>query len=305
MKLLGEVINLVEKLFQGIYTAIITPFDEYDLIDYKALGDLIEFQIASGVDGIVVCGTTGESPTLSPEEHDTVIDFTVRKVNKRVPVIAGTGSNSNYEAIQMTLHAQAFGADGVLQVLPYYNKPSQEGLYRHFKKISESTKLPIILYNIKSRCGVNLETPTLMRLIKDCPNIVGVKEASGDMNQIKDVIANAPPHFSVLSGDDSIALDLIKAGGDGLIATTSNIVPKECADMVHFALKGNFSQAEEINAKLIPLFKAAFIETNPMCIKYMVSLKGLCKPIWRLPICEPLPATQEKIKQEMKIFGLI
>ncbi len=294
-----------KKLFRGVYTAIITPFDEYDLIDYTALGDLIEHQIASGVSGIVVCGTTGESPTLSPEEHDTVIDFTVRKVNKRVPVIAGTGSNSNYEAIQMTLHAQAFGADAVLQVLPYYNKPSQEGLYRHFKKISESTKLPIIIYNIKSRCGVNLETSTLMRLIKDCPNIVGVKEASGDMNQIKDVISKAPPYFSVLSGDDSIALEVVKASGDGVICTTSNIVPKEFSEMIEFALKGNFVDAEKLNSKLTPLFKAAFIETNPMCIKYMVSLKGWCKPIWRLPICEPLPETQEKIKVEMKNFGLI
>jgi len=205
----------------------------------------------------------------------------------------------------MTLHAQEFGADASLQVLPYYNKPSQEGMYRHFKKIASSTKLPIIIYNIKGRCGVNLETQTLLRLINECPNIVGVKEASGDMNQIREVIANAPPYFSVFSGDDSLALDVIKAGGDGVIATTSNLVPKEYSRMVHAALQGNFAEAEEINSKLLPLFKAAFIESNPMCIKYMASVKGMCKPIWRLPICEPLFVTQEKIKEEMKKFGLI
>jgi len=294
-----------KKLFRGVYTAIITPFDEYDLIDYAALGKLIEFQIASGVAGIVVCGTTGEAPTLSPEEHDSVIDFAVRKINKRVPLIAGTGSNSNYEAIQMTLHAQFFGADAVLQVLPYYNKPSQEGMYRHFKKVADSTKLPVIIYNIKSRCGVNLETSTLMKLVSECPNIVGVKEASGDMNQIKDVIAKAPKYFSVLSGDDSIALDVVKAGGDGLISTTSNVIPKECAQMINFALEGNFAQADKLNSKISPLFKAAFIETNPMCIKYMAFLLGYCKPFWRLPICEPLAVTCDKIKDEMKNYGLI
>ncbi|MFA6064336.1 MAG: 4-hydroxy-tetrahydrodipicolinate synthase [archaeon] len=296
---------MVEKLFRGVYTAIITPFDEYDLIDYTALGNLIEFQIASGVQGIVVCGTTGESPTLSPEESDTVIDFTVRKVNKRVPVIAGTGSNSNYEAVQMTIHAQNFGADAILQVLPYYNKPTQEGMYRHFKKIAESTRLPIILYNIKSRCGVNLETDTLLCLIKDCPNIVAVKEASGDLNQIKDVIAKKPDYFCVLSGDDALTLDVIKAGGDGIISVVSNVIPKEVVELTSVALKGNYSLAEKLNEKLMPFFKMAFIETNPIPIKAMAVMKGMCKEIYRLPICELRPENRKKVEQLMKEMGFL
>lgn len=293
------------KLFRGVYTAIITPFKRDESVDYDALAKLIELQILGGVQGIVVCGTTGESPTLNPQEHNEVIEFVISKVGKRVSVIAGTGSNSTREAIDLSIHAEHAGADALLLVNPYYNKPSQEGLYRHFKSIANSVKIPIILYNIKGRCGVNLETLTLMRLISDCPNIVAVKEASGDMNQIKEVISKKPDYFSVLSGDDSLTLDVIKAGGDGVICTSSNVVPKEWAQMVEFAFAGKITEAEKINAYLTPIFKVAFIETNPIPIKGMVSMMGLCEEVYRLPICELRPENKKVVEAVMKEKGLM
>ncbi len=205
----------------------------------------------------------------------------------------------------MTLHAQNFGADASLQVLPYYNKPSQEGLFLHFKKIAESTKLPIIIYNIKGRCGVNLETSTLMRLIKECPSIVAVKEASGDMNQIKDVISKKPDYFAVLSGDDNLTLEVVRAGGDGVISVASNVIPKEMNELTSAALDGNYSRAEELHNKWMPLFKAEFIETNPLPIKYMASKMGFCKEIYRLPMCELRPENKPIVDQVMKQLNLI
>src|SRR3989339_990670 len=261
-------------MFRGVYTAIITPFREDGSVDEACLKKLIDFNIKSGVSGIVPCGTTGESPTLSHQEHDRVIELTVQHVNKRVPVIAGTGSNSTTEAIRLTKHAEDAGADACLLVNPYYNKPTQEGLYRHFKAIADSVKFPCIIYNIKGRTGVNVETSTLMRLAKDCKNIVGVKEASSDLNQIKDVISKRPKGFCVLSGDDNMTLDLIKAGGDGVISVASNLVPDRMVAMVNAALNRNWAEAERINDELAPLFKAAFIETNPIPIKCALALKG-------------------------------
>src|SRR3989339_1089850 len=251
-------------MFRGVYTAIITPFREDGSVDEACLKKLIDFNIKSGVSGIVPCGTTGESPTLSHQEHDRVIELTVQHVNKRVPVIAGTGSNSTTEAIRMTTYAENAGADACLLVNPYYNKPTQEGLYRHFKAIADSVKFPCIVYNIKGRTAVNVETSTLMRIVKDCKNVVAVKEASGDLNQMKEVIAQRPEGFSVLSGDDNMALDLIKAGGNGVISVASNAVPDRMVAMVKAALDGNFDEAEKLNKDLAPLFEAEFIETNPI-----------------------------------------
>lgn len=292
-------------MFKGVFTAIITPFNEDGNLGEESLKNLIDFNIENGVSGIVPCGTTGESPTLDHVEHDKVIELTVNHVNKRVPVIAGTGSNCTKEAIRLTKHAEHAGVDGVLLVNPYYNKPTQEGLYRHFKAIADSVKIPCIIYNIKGRTGVNVETSTLMRLANECKNIVAVKEASGDLNQMKDVIAQRPEGFSVLSGDDNITLDLIKAGGDGVISVASNIVPDKMSHMVKSALEGNFDEAEKINNELAPLFEAEFIETNPIPIKYMLSLKGMCKEVYRLPICELRPENKEKIKQVMQNMKLI
>jgi 4-hydroxy-tetrahydrodipicolinate synthase len=296
---------MVEKKFRGAYTAIITPFDEKERVDYDALEALIEMQINNGVDGIIVCGTTGESPTLNHFEHSDVIRFVIDRVRKRIKVIAGTGSNSTKEAIELSKNAELDEADALLLVNPYYNKPTQEGLYRHFKAISDSVHTPIILYNIKGRTGVNVETPTLLRLIKDCPNIIGVKEASGDLNQIKEVIAKKPDYFTVLSGDDSLTFDVMKSGGDGIISVASNIIPKEVSELTKLCLSGNFSDAQKLNEKLAPIFKACFIETSPIPIKSMLAMKGLCKEVYRLPLCELMPQNRIKVEQVLKEFKLI
>ena len=296
---------MAEKLFRGVYTAIITPFDEKERVDYDTLEALIEMQIANGIDGIIVCGTTGESPTLNHFEHSDVIRFVIDRVRKRIKVIAGTGSNCTKEAIELSKNAELDEADALLLVSPYYNKPTQEGLYRHFKAISDSVHTPIILYNIKGRTGVNIETPTLLRLIKDCPNIIGVKEASGDLNQIKEVIAKKPDYFTVLSGDDSLTFDVMKSGGDGIISVVSNIVPKKISELTKLCLDENFSEAQKLSEELNPLFKACFIETNPIPIKSMLAMKGLCKEVYRLPLCELTLENRVKVETVLKEFKLI
>jgi 4-hydroxy-tetrahydrodipicolinate synthase len=292
-------------MFEGVYTAIVTPFKDDESVDEECLKKLIDFNIENGVSGIVPCGTTGESPTLSNAEHSRVIELTVEHVDGRVPVIAGTGSNCTREAIRLSQHAEEAGADALLLVNPYYNKPTQEGLYRHFKAIADSVKIPCVVYNIKGRTGVNVETSTLMRIIKACPNVKAVKEASGNLDQMKDVISQKPDSFSVLSGDDNITLDLIKAGGNGVISVASNIVPDKMVAMVKTALDNEYEEAEKINDELAPLFETEFIETNPIPIKYMLELKGKCKAVYRLPMCELQEKNKEKVKQvltEMKII---
>lgn len=294
----------MEKL-QGVFTAIITPFKEDGSVDEEQLKKLIDFNIENGVSGIVPCGTTGESPTLSNAEHSRVIEITVEHVNGRVPVIAGTGSNCTREAIRQSQHAEEVGVDALLLVNPYYNKPTQEGLYRHFKAIANSVKISCVVYNIKGRTGVNVETPTLMRIIKECKNVVAVKEASGDLDQMKAVIAQRPEGFSVLSGDDNIALDLIKAGGNGVVSVASNIIPKQMSDMVKLALDGNYEEAEKINSSLGKLFEVEFIETNPIPIKYMLSLKGMAKEVYRLPMCEMTDEHKEEVKKVLGEMNLV
>jgi 4-hydroxy-tetrahydrodipicolinate synthase len=290
---------------KGVFTAIITPFKEDESIDEDALKELIDFNIDNGISGIVPCGTTGESPTLNNKEHERVIELTIQHVNKRVPVIAGTGSNCTKEAIRLSQDAEKMGADALLLVNPYYNKPTQEGLYRHFKAIADSVNIPCIIYNILGRTGVNVQTPTLIRLIKDCKNITAVKEASGDLNQMKDVIAKRPEGFCVLSGDDNMTLDLIRAGGDGVISVASNIMPDKMSNMVKAALDGNMREAEQINDELSPLFAIEFIETNPIPMKYMLSLKEMCKEVYRLPMCELEKEHKEEVKKVMQNLKLI
>ncbi len=292
-------------MFRGLYTAIVTPFTVNENVDEQALKKLIDFNLAGGVDGIVPCGTTGESPTLTHDEHDRVIELTIEHINGRAKVIAGTGSNSTREAVRLSKHARRSGADALLLVTPYYNKPTQEGMYRHFREIAESVSIPSIIYNIKGRTGVNLETDTLVRLMTDCPNIVGVKEASGDLNQMKDVIARKTKEFSVLSGDDNMTLPLIKAGGDGVISVASNIIPDRMARLVKLALAGKMAEAEAVEKELAPLFAVEFVETNPIPIKYMLSLKGMCNEVYRLPICELRPPSKEKVQAVMKQMGLL
>jgi 4-hydroxy-tetrahydrodipicolinate synthase len=273
------------KLFSGVYTAIITPFTENNLIDYESLDNLIEFNIKNGVNGIVSCGTTGESPTLEFEEQQELIKKTIEFVDGRVKVIAGTGSNSTSHAIKLSKMAEKLGVDALLLVNPYYNKPTQEGLYLHFKAISDAVNIPCILYNIKGRTGVNLETKTLLRLINDCKNIIAVKEASGDLDQIKEVINSVPSYFSVLSGDDGLTLELIKYGGDGVISVASNFMPNEIVNLVKYSLNKDYINADQLNENLKEFFKLNFIETNPIPIKYMLSKIGLCNEIYRLPLC--------------------
>lgn len=282
----------MEGKLRGVFTAIITPFDTNGNVDEEAFQRLIDMQLEKGIDGIVPCGTTGESPTLSHQEHDRVIELTVKQVNGRVPVIAGTGSNSTQEAIRLSKHAQEVGADAVLQVNPYYNKPTQQGLYLHFKAVADAIDIPCILYNIKGRTAVNLETDTLVRLIDTCPNITGVKEASGDLQQMKDVIAGTPDSFSVLSGDDNISLNLVEAGGDGVVSVASNLIPDRMVKMIHMALDGDFDNAQTINEQLMELFQSLFLETNPIPIKAAMNMAGYCLETYRLPMC-PL-STPEK-----------
>ena len=286
--------------FRGVYTALITPFSDIGTVDYQSLERIVEEQIASGIDGLVPCGTTGESPTLSHEEHDRVIAQTVKYAAGRVPVIAGTGSNATTEAIRLSQHAEDSGADAVLLVNPYYNKPTQKGLYLHFKAIADSVKIPCILYNIKGRTGVNLETETLVRLTEECSNIVAVKEASGSLEQMKEVIEKTPESFSVLSGDDNLSLDLVRLGGDGVVSVASNLFPEEMVRMIHAALDGRWEEAESLGAWFADFFSVCFIETNPIPIKTAMARMGWCRESFRLPMC-PLESREHR----EKLFSII
>jgi len=282
-------------MLQGAITAIVTPFDEKGNIDEKALRKLVNFQIENSISGIVPCGTTGESPTLTYEEHNQVIDIVIDEVRGRVPVIAGTGSNSTDEAILLTRHALQAGAHSSLQVAPYYNKPTQKGLYEHFIAIAEAVDLPMILYNIPGRTGINIETDTLLRMAEH-KNIIGVKEASGSIPQMMDVLSRRPEGFSVLCGDDNLTLPLMVLGGDGVISVASNIVPRQVSDMVQRALKGKWDDAREYHYLLLPLLKVLFIETNPIPIKTALAMLGMVKEVFRSPLCTMDPKNREKLK---------
>lgn len=291
-------------MFKGAIVAIVTPFKNGQ-VDEKALCELIEFQIANGTDGIVPCGTTGESPTLSYEEHDRVVEITVNAVKKRVPVIAGTGSNSTDEAIHFTKHAYQVGADAALVVAPYYNKPSQEGLYQHYKAVAEAAPIPIIVYNIQGRTAVNIETPTLARMAK-IGNIVGVKEASGSIKQMSDVIRDCGREFCVLSGDDAFTLPLLALGGSGVISVVSNIVPDAMAALTDAFFAGDLEKAKELHFKISPLIDAMFIETNPTPVKTALELMGkISSAEVRLPLCKLANNNLEKLKKAMSDYGLL
>ncbi|MBI2647232.1 4-hydroxy-tetrahydrodipicolinate synthase [Candidatus Woesearchaeota archaeon] len=292
-------------MFKGAITAIVTPFKEDGNLDLDSLRKLIEFQVENEIDGIVPCGTTGESPTLDYEEHQKVIEVVIDAVNGKVPVIAGTGSNSLHEALEMTRKASDAGADASLQVCPYYNKPTQEGLYRHFSAIANAVDIPIIIYNIQGRTSVNMETSTLARLAKEHSNIVGVKEASGNIAQMMDVINELPKNFTVLSGDDNITLPLMTLGGKGVISVASNIIPKKMHELTKYALNGNFEEAKRMHYELLPLFKGIFIETNPIPIKAALTMKGMIKEYYRLPLCEMKADNKEKLRQILINMKLI
>ncbi|MBE3085600.1 MAG: 4-hydroxy-tetrahydrodipicolinate synthase [Bacteroidetes bacterium] len=290
-------------MFKGAMVAIVTPFKNGQ-VDEKALRELIEFQIANGTDGIVPCGTTGESATLSHEEHDRVIEITIDAVKKRVPVIAGTGSNSTAEALRLTKHAYEAGADGALIVCPYYNRPTQEGLYQHFKTIAESVPIPLIPYNIPSRTGVNLMPEMVAKLAK-IKNIVGIKEASGSIKQMSDVINLCGDDFAVLSGDDIFTLPLMVMGGAGVISVISNVAPADMAGLVDAFAAGDMVRAKALHHKMSELIDALFIEVNPIPVKAALALMGKIKYEYRLPLCKMAEANFEKLKRVMVNYALI
>ncbi len=290
--------------FQGSFVAMVTPFRN-GKVDEAKVRELVEFHITHGTDGLIPCGTTGESPTLSHDEHKRVVEIVAEATRRRIKVVAGTGSNSTAEAIDLTQHAEKAGATGALVVNPYYNKPTQEGLYRHFRAVAESVAIPILVYNIQSRTAVNVETDTLARLARDVKNIAGVKEASGSLDQMSQVIAACGPDFSVLSGDDNITLPLLAIGGHGVISVIANILPRETAEMVHAALDGDWKRARDLHYRLFPMARAAFLETNPIPIKEAMAMAGMIEPEFRLPMCRMSDANRERLRAVLKQYALI
>lgn len=285
----------------GCYTAIVTPFRN-NAVDYAALEMLIEKQIAAGVAGLVPVGTTGESPTLNYKEHDEVIEFVTKKANKRCQIIAGTGGNSTEEAIQLSQHAAKIGADATLQVTPYYNKPTAEGLYRHFSIVAEKSGLPIVLYNVPGRTGREIPVDVVARLSKH-QLVIATKEAGGSVDRVNAILDACD--ITVLSGDDSLTLPMISVGAKGIVSVASNIIPKQVSQMVEYALNGNFSQAYQIHKKYYPLFRDLFIESNPIPIKAAMADMKLIAEEYRLPLCEMQSDTREKLRKTLAKLGLI
>jgi 4-hydroxy-tetrahydrodipicolinate synthase len=291
-------------MFVGTYTALVTPFIN-DQVDEAAFARLIESQITAGITGIVPVGTTGESATLDHAEHNRVIELAVKAAAGRCKVIGGTGSNSTSEAVSLTVEAEKLGCDAALLVAPYYNKPSQEGLFRHFGKIAEATKLPIILYSIPGRCGIEIGVETTARLAKAYSNIVAIKEAGGSVERVSALRAMLPPAFTILSGDDSLTLPFIAVGAEGVISVASNVVPFEVATFVRAALAGDMAKARDLHFRLYPLFKDLFIEPNPVPAKYALSLRGEMQPDVRLPLCEMGDASRAKVEATMRSLQLL
>lgn len=290
-------------MFKGSIVAIVTPFKK-GKVDEKALGDLVNWHIKQGTNAIVPCGTTGESATLDYVEHQRVIDIAIEAARKRVPIIAGTGANSTQETIEMTRKAYKAGADGALLVSPYYNKPTQEGIYQHYKKVAQSVKIPLVLYNVPGRTASNILPETVARLAK-IKNIVAIKEATGDMKQVSELIRLCGDSITVLSGDDFTTLPLILLGGKGTISVSANIMPKEVANMCKYALNGNFDKARDIHFMLEPLNKAMFLETNPIPVKTALSFMKKVREEFRLPLCEMAKANKDKLKKVLKSYKLI
>lgn len=290
--------------FAGAHTALVTPFRNGSL-DEAALTALIEAQVAGGISGIIPVGTTGESPTLSHEEHRRVIEIAVKAAAKRILVIAGTGSNATSEAVELTIEAEKLGADAALLVAPYYNKPSAEGLYRHFKQVAGAVTIPIVLYSIPGRCGIEIPVPVVARLAADCPNIVAIKEAGGSVERVNQLRAALPDSFQILSGDDSLTLPFMAAGAVGVISVASNIIPTEVEALVRRFLHGEVARAQEIHARYYPLFRDLFIEPNPVPIKAALAVKGVCTEDVRLPLCEMTSPNRDSLMKTLKNTGVI
>jgi 4-hydroxy-tetrahydrodipicolinate synthase len=295
---------MTKKPFQGTGTAMITPFKSDGSVDEKALRRFVDFQINGGVDMLLPCGTTGEGATLDDNETDRVVQIVIEQSNRRVPVIMGAGSNSTNKAVQMTKRAKMLGADGVLSVGPYYNKPTQEGFYEHFKAVAEADDIPVMVYNVPGRTASNIETKTMLRLA-EIRNIVAVKEASGNLGQIMDIIRDAPKDFRVLSGDDALTLAIIALGGHGIVSVVSNETPDLMSSIVNAALEGNFTKARKIHYKLLPLMNLNFVESNPIPVKAALAMMGLIEENYRLPLVKITPGGREKVAKAVEELGLV
>lgn len=291
-------------MFTGTYTAIVTPF-ENGKVDEAALIKLVKLQIKAGVEGIVPVGTTGESPTVDYDEHIRIIEVVVNAAAGRVKVLAGTGGNSTKEAIYLTQRAEEVGADGSLQVAPYYNKPSQEGLFQHFREVARNTGLPIVLYSIPGRCGIEISVDTVKRLADTCDSIVGIKEAGGNADRVSQLRAACGPKFEILSGDDSLTLPFMAVGAQGVISVASNVIPKQVGDMVRAFAKGDIAAAQKLHAKYYPVFKDLFIETNPVPTKAALAMMGLMQEDVRLPLVPMAAGTRAQLTKTLKGCGLI
>lgn len=291
-------------MFTGTYTAIVTPFKN-GRIDEAALERLIKIQIKAGVDGVVPVGTTGESPTVDYKEHLHIIALTIKFVAGKIKVLAGTGANSTTEAIYLTRESEKLGADGSLQVAPYYNKPTQEGLFQHFREIAPNTKLPIMLYSIPSRCGVEIGVETVRRLAAECKNIIGIKEAGGSCDRVSQLRAAVGPRFEIVSGDDSLTVPFISLGAQGVISVASNIIPREIAQMVNACTSGNTKKALQLHEKFSPLFKDLFIETNPGPVKAALAMMGQIEEEYRLPLVPMNPKNREILRATLKACGIL
>ncbi|MFQ5964581.1 MAG: 4-hydroxy-tetrahydrodipicolinate synthase [Candidatus Scalinduaceae bacterium] len=287
-------------MFTGSIVALVTPFKD-ELVDYDKLAELIEYHIENGTDGIVPCGTTGESPTLTHNEHEKIITSVVEKANGRVPVIAGTGSNNTSEALSLTKFAKKAGADGALMITPYYNKPTQEGLYKHYKTVAEEVDIPIIIYNVPSRTGVSISPETVAKLY-EIKNIVAIKEASGNIDQTSQILKLC--EITVLSGDDSLALPIMSVGGKGVISVVANILPREISEMVSKYINGMVEDSQRLHRKLFPICKAMFIETNPIPVKTAMRLLGRLNGEMRLPLCAMSDEHENQLLQTLNEYGL-
>jgi 4-hydroxy-tetrahydrodipicolinate synthase len=291
-------------MFSGCGTALVTPFRRDLSLDEAAMRKLVRRQIDAGIDFLVPCGTTGENPTLGVGEHLRVVDITVEEASGRVPVLAGAGGYNTAESVALAKKLQPMRVDGILSVTPYYNKPTPEGLYQHFKAIASAVSLPVIVYNVPRRTGTNIDPATLKRLA-EIDNIVGVKEASGDLGQIASILGHLPETFTVLSGDDSLALPTIALGGKGLISVVSNEIPKEMTELIRLCLQGEFEGARRLQRRFLPLMEVNFIESSPIPVKAAMAAMGLLEPVWRLPLCAPRPENEEKIRGVLECLGLI
>ena len=291
-------------MFSGCGTALVTPFRRDFSLDEATLKKLVLRQIEAGIDFLSPCGTTGENPTLTREEHLRVVEITVAGAQGRVPVMGGAGGYNTSEIVALAKDLESLHVAGILSVAPYYNRPTQEGLYQHFKTIAEAVSIPVIIYNVPRRTGVNVEPETLVRL-SEIANITGVKEASADISQMAAIIAKVPESFSVFSGDDAIALPLIALGGHGLISVVSNEIPAEMTSLVQHALRNDFAAARRLQQRYLPLMEVNFLETNPLPVKAAMAEMGLLEPVWRLPLCPPKPETVEKVRRVLESLELL